>query len=208
MEASDTNGARRMHEQGVQGRNLWILALTLRFRLKAYEQGCSRWIFQNMDFLGFIGLAQIHVIIWAFSFSNSAENTFFRQISPTYVCRRLLPPDFCGFSRNFRRRRAIMNFRRHRAVSLLSTTTTTTTTTTAHDSTGEQESGDRDTKNRNITVELRKSSSSALFPLDIWASGHTATDILCIWYSVLCLQLAAYISLWSAVTVSLLYRYG
>ena len=38
MEVSDTNGARRMHEQGVQGRNLWILALTLRFRLKAYER--------------------------------------------------------------------------------------------------------------------------------------------------------------------------
>ena len=38
MEASDTNGARRMHEQGVQRRNLRILALTLRFRLMAYER--------------------------------------------------------------------------------------------------------------------------------------------------------------------------
>ena len=30
-------------------------------------QGCGRWIFQNMDYLGFIGLAQIHVFVrWIF----------------------------------------------------------------------------------------------------------------------------------------------
>ena len=38
-----------------------------------------------MDFLGFIGLAQIHVfagwIIWAFSFSISTENGIFPPIS-------------------------------------------------------------------------------------------------------------------------------